>query len=73
MNLRCPACGLVISGGGHGHVCPGDLAETIASELMDSLKSGSIDKIDIHTIRLACFNVEPLVDKVLRLVITKVG
>lgn len=73
MNLRCSACGEVLSGGGHAHACPTSLAETIASELMSSLRSGALKKIDINTIRLACFNVEPLVDRVLRLVVNKVG
>lgn len=74
MILRCQACGMMLSAGGHAHVCPTTRsAETIANDLMQQLKSGRIKKIDINTIRRACYNVENLADQVLRLVVYKVG
>lgn len=50
-----------------------DSAEAIASDLMSRLKSGRIKKISIDTIRRACCGDQAMTDRVLRLIVEKVG
>jgi hypothetical protein len=48
-------------------------AAAVAACLIRELKSGKIDRINIDTIRSACGNTRALEDRVLRLIVEKVG